>query len=240
MRRYDVPRLAFINKCDRAGANPWKARCCQPTPVSRACRPGWTAFSLHTAAGGEVSKLAGWRRAQVIEQMRAKLRLLCAPVQLPMGLEEEHKGLVDLIRMKAFIFEGPNGETIKEVCSAASPAKRPLTAWKGVRASISVWSLLSLLKQVNVYIESGCCAGAHVAGSGGGGGAAAPRAGGDCGQRGRAAGGAVSVGGAHRRAHAARGSAARHRELPAQLSLYIFRLLHGAPVSVNYQLIPYS
>ena len=24
MRRYNVPRLAFINKCDRAGANPWK------------------------------------------------------------------------------------------------------------------------------------------------------------------------------------------------------------------------
>ena len=24
MRRYDVPRLAFINKCDRAGADPWK------------------------------------------------------------------------------------------------------------------------------------------------------------------------------------------------------------------------
>ena len=54
-------------------------------------------------------------RVQVIEQMRAKLRLLCAPVQLPMGLEEEHKGLVDLIRMKAFTFEGPNGETITEV-----------------------------------------------------------------------------------------------------------------------------
>ena len=25
MRRYDVPRLAFINKCDRAGADPFKA-----------------------------------------------------------------------------------------------------------------------------------------------------------------------------------------------------------------------
>jgi len=26
MRRYGVPRLAFINKLDRAGAEPWKAR----------------------------------------------------------------------------------------------------------------------------------------------------------------------------------------------------------------------
>jgi len=24
MRRYEVPRLAFINKCDRAGADPFK------------------------------------------------------------------------------------------------------------------------------------------------------------------------------------------------------------------------
>ena len=24
MRRYNVPRLCFINKCDRVGANPWK------------------------------------------------------------------------------------------------------------------------------------------------------------------------------------------------------------------------
>lgn len=24
MRRYDVPRLAFVNKCDRAGADPFK------------------------------------------------------------------------------------------------------------------------------------------------------------------------------------------------------------------------
>jgi elongation factor G len=24
MRRYEVPRLAFINKCDRMGADPWK------------------------------------------------------------------------------------------------------------------------------------------------------------------------------------------------------------------------
>ena len=25
MKRYSVPRLAFINKLDRMGANPWKA-----------------------------------------------------------------------------------------------------------------------------------------------------------------------------------------------------------------------
>lgn len=28
MRRYNVPRLVFINKLDRAGAHPWRVRCC--------------------------------------------------------------------------------------------------------------------------------------------------------------------------------------------------------------------
>ncbi|BDA42638.1 probable elongation factor G, mitochondrial at C-terminar half [Coccomyxa sp. Obi] len=79
MRRYDVPRLAFINKCDRAGADPWK----------------------------------------VIGQMQEKLRLNCAPVQLPIGLEEDHKGLIDLVKMKAFTFEGDNGENIIEVPMSA-------------------------------------------------------------------------------------------------------------------------
>lgn len=48
--------------------------------------------------------------------MQDKLRLNCAPVQLPIGLEEDHKGLIDLVKMKAFKFEGDNGENIVEVC----------------------------------------------------------------------------------------------------------------------------
>ena len=47
--------------------------------------------------------------------MQEKLRLNCAPVQLPIGLEEDHKGLIDLVKMKAFTFEGDNGEDIIEV-----------------------------------------------------------------------------------------------------------------------------
>ena len=61
---------------------------------------------------------------QVIGQMQEKLRLHCAPVQLPMGLEDQHTGLIDLIKMKAFHFKGPNGEDITEVIH--SP---PLQAW---------------------------------------------------------------------------------------------------------------
>ena len=107
---------AWPSSTSATGPEPTPGRhavCSPPTVVP--CTPGLGGLLfLHTAAEGEELKaLAGLRCVQVIEQMRAKLRLLCAPVQLPMGLEEEHKGLVDLIKMKAFTFEGPNGETIK-------------------------------------------------------------------------------------------------------------------------------
>ncbi len=74
MRRYNVPRLAFVNKCDRTGANP----------------------------------------ARVCDQLREKLKLNSVMMQIPIGLEAEHAGVVDLVRMKAIYFEGPNGETIRE------------------------------------------------------------------------------------------------------------------------------
>ncbi|MFC1523892.1 elongation factor G [Thermodesulfobacteriota bacterium] len=74
MSRYKVPRIAFINKCDRTGANP----------------------------------------DRVIQQLRDKLHLNAVALQLPIGLEAELKGIVDLVTMKALYFEGENGETIRE------------------------------------------------------------------------------------------------------------------------------
>ncbi|MGZ3657960.1 MAG: elongation factor G [Bdellovibrionota bacterium] len=74
MKRYNVPRLAFINKLDRAGSNP----------------------------------------TRVINAMREKLFLNAAAVQFPIGLEDQHKGVVDLVKMKAFYFDGENGENIRE------------------------------------------------------------------------------------------------------------------------------
>jgi elongation factor G len=74
MRRYRVPRLAFINKLDRSGANP----------------------------------------ARVSDQLRDKLGLNSVLMQLPIGLEADHAGVVDLVRMKALRFEGDNGEHIVE------------------------------------------------------------------------------------------------------------------------------
>ncbi|MDE0961138.1 MAG: elongation factor G [Planctomycetota bacterium] len=73
MRRYNVPRLAFINKCDRTGADP----------------------------------------IRVCDQLREKLRLNSIMFQLPIGLENDHKGVVDLIKMNAMYFEGDNGEVVR-------------------------------------------------------------------------------------------------------------------------------
>jgi elongation factor G len=69
MRRYNVPRLAFINKMDRAGANPFR----------------------------------------VVGQLRSKLKMNAATVQVPIGAEADFAGVVDLVRMKAIYNEGTKG-----------------------------------------------------------------------------------------------------------------------------------
>ena len=72
MRRYGVPRLCFVNKCDRTGADPFR----------------------------------------VLEQVRAKLKLNAAAVHVPIGLEDKHDGVVDLVRNEAVTFSGPSGSEI--------------------------------------------------------------------------------------------------------------------------------
>jgi len=74
MTRYKVPRIVFINKCDRTGANPYR----------------------------------------VAQQVRDKLDLNAVMLQIPIGLEGDLKGVVDLVTMKAVYFEGDNGEVIRE------------------------------------------------------------------------------------------------------------------------------
>ncbi|KAH9843265.1 Elongation factor G, mitochondrial [Teratosphaeria destructans] len=74
MKRYNVPRISFVNKMDRAGANPWKA----------------------------------------VEGINQKLRIPAAAIQVPIGMEDQFKGVVDLIRMKAIYSEGAKGEIVRE------------------------------------------------------------------------------------------------------------------------------
>ncbi|MGD9137804.1 MAG: elongation factor G [Desulfobacterales bacterium] len=72
MKRYEVPCVAFVNKCDRSGANP----------------------------------------ARVMGQLQEKLGHNVVAMQLPIGLEAEFNGIIDLISMKALYFEGANGENV--------------------------------------------------------------------------------------------------------------------------------
>ena len=63
--KYKVPRLAFVNKMDRTGANFFK----------------------------------------VYDQMRTRLKANPVPVVIPIGAEENFKGVVDLIKMKAILWD---------------------------------------------------------------------------------------------------------------------------------------
>ncbi len=82
MRRYSVPRIAFINKCDRTGADPFRVK----------------------------------------EQLREKLGHNAVLLQIPIGLEDKHEGVIDLIEMKGYRFHGDYGEKI-ETCEIPDELK---------------------------------------------------------------------------------------------------------------------
>lgn len=72
--KYKVPRLAFVNKMDRQGANFFR----------------------------------------VVEQMKTRLRANPVPVVIPVGAEEGFEGVVDLLKMKAIIWnEADKGVTFE-------------------------------------------------------------------------------------------------------------------------------
>lgn len=56
----------------------------------------------------------GANHKRVVSQLRAKLNHNAALVQLPIGLEGEHEGVIDLITMKSYYFEGENGSIVRE------------------------------------------------------------------------------------------------------------------------------
>jgi elongation factor G len=72
--RYRVPRIVFVNKMDRTGANFYK----------------------------------------VYGQIRDRLRANAVPIQLPIGSEDVFKGIVDLVKMKAFLYTNDIGTDIQE------------------------------------------------------------------------------------------------------------------------------
>ncbi|WJX27483.1 hypothetical protein P8452_16295 [Trifolium repens] len=49
---------------------------------------------------------------QVLNQERSKFQHHSAAIQFPIGLEDDFKGLVDLVHLKAYYFHGSNGEKV--------------------------------------------------------------------------------------------------------------------------------
>ena len=51
---------------------------------------------------------------RVVDMMRERLRANAVPIQLPIGAEDSFKGIVDLVKMKAYIFTNDLGTDIQE------------------------------------------------------------------------------------------------------------------------------
>jgi len=74
--KYKVPRIAFVNKMDRTGADFFN----------------------------------------VVDKMRTKLNANAVPLQIPIGREENFKGVVDLLHMKGHIWDDANlGKSLEEI-----------------------------------------------------------------------------------------------------------------------------
>lgn len=54
-----------------------------------------------------------WR---IVNQIRTKLRIPAAAVQVPIGVEDEFKGVVDLVNMKAIYNQGAKGCVFLPIC----------------------------------------------------------------------------------------------------------------------------
>jgi len=72
--RYKVPRIIFVNKMDRTGAD----------------------------------------FLRVYQQVRDRLRANAVPIQLPIGSEDNFRGLIDLVRMRAYLYQNDLGTDIQE------------------------------------------------------------------------------------------------------------------------------
>ena len=72
--RYRVPRIVFVNKMDRTGADFYK----------------------------------------VYGQIRERLRANAVPIQIPIGQESDLRGIVDLVTMRALIYNNDTGTDVEE------------------------------------------------------------------------------------------------------------------------------
>jgi len=88
--RYEVPRIAFINKMDRAGAD----------------------------------------FLRVVDQMKTRLGANPIPIQLAIGAEDDFKGVVDLIKMKAIYWDGDDMGTTFELKEIPEEMQGMANEWR--------------------------------------------------------------------------------------------------------------
>ena len=88
--KYGVPRLAFVNKMDRQGAD---------------------FFKVH-------------------DQMRARLKANPIPIQIPIGAEEGFTGVVDLVKMKAVLWDDSTQGTKFEYGDIPSELQAKAQEWR--------------------------------------------------------------------------------------------------------------
>jgi elongation factor G len=88
--KYRVPRLAFVNKMDRAGAD----------------------------------------FLRVVDQIRTRLGARPVPIQLPIGAEDQFKGVVDLVKMKAIYWDEATLGTKFEEREIPANMRAPCEEWR--------------------------------------------------------------------------------------------------------------
>lgn len=110
--KYGVPRIAFVNKMDRMGAN----------------------------------------FLRVVEQIKQRLGSNAVPIQLPIGAEEDFKGVIDLIRMKAIIWDQENKGVTYEAHDIPADMQSLCEEWREKMIEAAAEANEELMEK---YLETG-------------------------------------------------------------------------------------
>jgi elongation factor G len=110
--KYRVPRLAFVNKMDRTGAN---------------------FFRVH-------------------DQMRSRLKANPIPIQVPIGAEENFRGVIDLVKMKAVVWDEASQGIKFEYVDVPAELAEIAAEWRGKMLEAAAEASEDLM---NKYLEAG-------------------------------------------------------------------------------------
>ncbi|MBW7903506.1 MAG: elongation factor G [Rhodocyclaceae bacterium] len=110
--KYKVPRLAFVNKMDRSGANFFK----------------------------------------VVDQMKTRLKANPVPIVIPIGAEDTFTGVVDLIKMKAIIWDEASQGMKFEYQDIPADLAETAQTWREQMVEAAAEASEELMNQ---YLENG-------------------------------------------------------------------------------------